>query len=187
MPKTYVLVEARRTDFSYLLPSSPFNSREDRYYGGVSWEATAATVGTIKVGRLEKRFESDAPRFKGTSWEATVTWAPRTYSKFDFYATRTANESSGLGDFILSDITGITWTHAWNSVLSTGVDARYQKDQYKGFDRSDDIKSVGLKVGYKIRRWLTLGAEYTHTQRDSNSSTFEYDKNLYLLTATGSM
>jgi len=187
MPKTYLLAEARRTDFSYRLQTSPFNSREDRYYGGVTWEATAATTGTIKVGRLEKRFDTDLPTFTGTSWEAIVTWAPRTYSKFDFYATRTTNESTGLGDFILSDIAGVSWTHAWTSVLNTGVDLRYQKDQYKGFDRTDDIKSVGLKVGYKFRRWLTLGAEYTHTTRDSNSNTFEYDKNLYLLTATGTL
>ena len=45
----------------------------------------------------------------------------------------------------------------------------------------------GFKVGYKFRRWLTFGAEYTYTQRDSNLPSFEYDKNLYLLTATASM
>lgn len=187
MPKTYLVGEVRRTDFNYRLATSPFNSREDRYYGGVSWEATATTTGTIKAGRLQKRFESDVPKFTGTSWEAIVTWAPRTYSKFDFYATRTTNESTGLGDFVLSDIAGVTWTHAWSSVLNTGVDARFQKDRYKGFDRTDDIASLGLKVGYRFRRWLTLGAEYTHTQRDSNQGVFDYDKNLYLLTATASM
>jgi hypothetical protein len=187
MPKTYLMAEARRTDFSYRLPGSPFNSTEERYYGGVSWEATAATTGTVKVGRLKKDFDGDIPTFEGSSWEAIVTWAPRTYSKFDFYATRTTNESTGLGNFILSDIAGATWTHAWNSVLSTGVDARYQKDRYKGYDRVDDSVSLGLKVGYKFRRWLTLGAEYTYTQRDSNTSAFEYDRNLYMLTATGSL
>jgi hypothetical protein len=31
-------------------------------------------------------------------------------------------------------------------------------------------------VGYKLRRWLTLGAEYTFAQRDSNLN-FDYDKN----------
>jgi hypothetical protein len=187
MPKTYVLAEARRTVLGYLDPASPFNSTEYRYYGGVSWEATAATTGTVKIGRIEKRFESDAPRFTGTSWEVTVTWAPRTYSKFDLFTVRTPTESTGLGDFILSDITGVTWTHAWTSVLNTGVDARFQKDRYKGFDRTDEIYSLGLKVGYRFRRWLTLGAEYTYTNRDSNLNNFDYDRNFYLLTATASM
>ncbi len=35
--------------------------------------------------------------------------------------------------------------------------------------------------------WLTLGAEFSHIQRDSNLPAFEYDKNLYLLSATASM
>ncbi len=46
---------------------------------------------------------------------------------------------------------------------------------------------LGLKAGYKFRRWLTLGAEYAHTNRDSNIDTFDYDKNFYLLSLTASM
>ena len=153
----------------------------------MTWEATAATTGTLKVGRLERKFDRDLPRFTGTSWEGIVTWSPRTYSKFDFYTARQTHESTGLGNFILTSVAGVTWTHAWNSVFNTGVDLRYAKDDYQGFDRRDQIKSVGLKAGYKFRRWLTLGAEYTHSERDSNRPTFEYDKNLYLLTATASM
>jgi hypothetical protein len=187
MPRSYALFEARRTDLSYLDPASPFNSTEYRYFGGVAWEATAATTGTVKIGRIEKRFESGAPTFTGTAWEASVVWAPRTYSKFDFYSTRTPTESTGLGNFILSDITGVNWTHAWSSVVNTGVDARFQKDRYKGVDRTDETYSLGFKVGYKFRRWLTLGAEYTYTNRDSNRDVFDYDRNFYLLTATASM
>lgn len=184
-PKTYVLAEARQTDISYRL-GSPSSGEERRYYGGVSWEATAATTGTLKVGRLEREFDVGGDE-SASSWEGIVTWSPRTYSKLDFYTSRQTNESTGLGRFILSAIVGVSWNHAWSSVFSTGVDLRYQKDDYRGFDRRDEIQTIGLRAGYKFRRWLTLGAEYTHTNRDSNSPTFEYDKNFYLLTATASM
>lgn len=187
MPRTYVLAEARDTRIGYLNTASQLSGNEQRYYGGVSWEATAATTGTIKVGSLRKRFNSDLPSYSGTSWEALITWLPRTYSKFDFYAARFPTESTGLGSFILSTVTGVTWAHSWSSVLTTGVDLRYQKDDYQNFDRTDDTKALGLRVGYKFRRWLTLGAEYTYTKRDSNTQIYEYDKNLYLLTATASM
>lgn len=187
MPKTYLLAEARETRIGYRSPAVPLDARERRYYGGVSWEATAATTGTLKAGRLERDFDSDRPDFSGTSWEGIITWAPRSYSKFDFYTARQTNESTGLGNFILTSIYGVTWNHAWNSLMSTGVDYRHAKDDYQGFDRRDKTNAVNLKVGYKFRRWLTLGAEYTHTQRDSNLPLFEYDKNLYLLTATASM
>ena len=187
MPKTSILVEARGTDLKYLLEDSELSSSEARYYGGVTWEATAATSGTVKVGRLEKRFDSDRPDFKGFSWEAMVSWLARTYSKFDLYSSRQTIESTGLGNFILSDATGIIWTHSWTSVFSTEANARIQKDKYKGFDRDDDITGYGLKANYKFRRWLTLGAEFQHTTRDSNIGIYEYDKNLWLISAVMSM
>ena len=187
-PRTYLMAEARQTDVSYEQPGSPLSAKEYRYYGGVTWEATAATSGTIKVGQLRRDFSNtDEPTFTGTSWEGVVSWAPKSYSKFDFYTARQTNESTGLGNFILTSLAGVTWTHGWTSYITTAVDARYQKDDYQGFDRTDKYKILGLKAGYKFRRWLTVGAEYTHTTRDSNVDTFEYDKNLYLITFTASM
>lgn len=188
MPKTYVMAEARRTEIDYKQVDPGLSADENRYYVGVMWEATAATTGTVKLGRLERDFRNPALKdFSGTSWEALVTWAPRTYSKFDIYSARQTNESTGLGNFILTSIAGMTWTHVWSSYVNTGVDLRYQKDQYQGFDRNDEVKSLGLKVGYRFRRWLTLGAEYQYSQRDSNLPQFEYNKNFYVLTATASM
>jgi len=187
MPKTYVLLDVRDTEIHYRASTSPFSSEEKRYYVGVTWDATAATSGTFKAGRLKKEFDTGLPSFSGSGWEGSITWAPRTYSTFDFYTARTANEATGLGDFILSDIYGVSWNHAWSSIVSTGVNLRHQRDAYQQFARTDETTTLGLKVGYKFRRWLTLGAEYTHTNRDSNLNTFEYDKNLYLLTATGSL
>jgi polysaccharide biosynthesis protein VpsM len=184
MPRTYVVLEARQTDLSYKLPSSPFSGEEQRFYAGVMWEATAATTGTLKVGQLRKSFDSGLPKYDGTAWEGLVTWAPRTYSKFDFYTGRYPTESTGVGRFILTDATGIVWNHAWNSVFNTEASLRFQNDEYQGFSRNDDLTSVGLRAGYRLRRWLTLGAEYTFTKRESSQSISDYDKNLFLLTAT---
>jgi hypothetical protein len=186
MPKTYVLAEARKNKISYEL-TNPASGDETRYYGGVSWEATAATTGTVKVGQLKRRFEGNIPESTSTSWEALVTWAPRTYSVFEFYSSRQTIESTGVGNFILSSASGVNWTHAWSSYLSSGVFFRYQRDEFQGANRTDETKSLGLKVGYKMRPWLTLGAEYNFTTRDSNEPVSEYDRNLYLLTATASM
>jgi hypothetical protein len=185
-PKTYVLAEARQTDIRYEV-FNPFGGEERRYYGGVSWEATAATTGTFKVGQLRRKFEGPFPSTTATSWEGLISWAPRTYSRFDFYTARQTNESTGLGRFILTSVGGVSWNHDWTSYLMTGVNLRYQRDAYQGFDRTDNTKSIGLKVGYRFRPWLTLGAEYNHATRDSNTTVFEYDKNLYLITATATM
>jgi hypothetical protein len=187
MPRTYAMLDLRDTEVHYRAHSSAFSSEERRYYAGVTWEATATTTGTLKGGRLKKEFDTGLPSFSGGGWEGSITWSPRTYSTFDFYTARTTNEATGLGNFILSDIYGVSWNHAWSSLLNTGVNVRRQRDEFQGFDRTDETTLVGLRVGYRFRRWLTLGAEYTHTNRNSNLNVFEYDKNLYLLTATASM
>ena len=187
MPKTSFLVEARGTDIDYLLSTSTLSGSESRYYAGVTWEATAATSGTVKVGRLEKRYDSERPTFSGTGWEGMVTWLPRTYSKFDLYSSRQPIESTGQGDFILSDATGIVWSHGWTSFISTDVNARFVKDRYQGFDRRDDTESYGIRANYKLRRWITLGAEYQYTKRDSSQDFNDYDKNLWLISAILSM
>jgi hypothetical protein len=125
MPKTYVLLDLRDTDVNYRSSASTFSSEEKRYYLGVTWDATAATSGTFKVGRLKKDFDTGGRQsYSGTGWEGQITWSPRTYSTLDFYTARTANEQTGLGDFILSDIYGVSWNHSWTSVLTTGVNVR---------------------------------------------------------------
>jgi polysaccharide biosynthesis protein VpsM len=188
LPRTYVMAEARETNVRYVLPGSPLSADERRYYAGVMWEATAATTGTVKVGQLKRDFKDpEQTDFSGTSWEALVTWAPRTYSKFDFYSARLTNESTGLGDFILTSVGGVTWSHSWTTYVTTAVDARYQKDDYQAFDRNDRTAALGLKAGYRFRRWLTLGAEYTHVKRDSNIDVFHYKRNLYFLTLTATL
>jgi polysaccharide biosynthesis protein VpsM len=187
MPSTYAVLDLRRTDQSYKQPGSLLSSEENRILAGVTWEASAATSGTIKVGRLEKKFDSDLPKFSGTAWEALVSWAPRTYSRFDLYTARYPTESTGQGTFILSDAAGVNWKHSWTAVLSTDLALRYQKDEYQSNPRSDDTKSFAARVGYRFRPWMTLGAEWTWTQRDSNQNNNDYDKNLLLLTATVSM
>ncbi len=187
MPKTYLLAEARETHIRYDLPSSQQSADERRLFAGVSWEATAATTGTVKVGRLKRDFKSDLPDESSTSWEGTVTWAPRTYSKFDLYAVRTTTEATGQGSFILTTLTGVVWSHNWNSSISTGLDLHHQHDAFQNFDRTDNTDSAALRFGYRFRRWLTLGAQYTYTKRDSNVPDVDYNRNVYLFTLTGTL
>ena len=113
-PKTYVLVEARDTKIDYDIPN-PLSAREHRYFLGVSWEATAKTTGTFKVGEMQRDFDGPIASSKSTAWEGWMTWAPRSYSHLDFYTGRVTNESTGEGNFILSSIGSVVWSHDWTS------------------------------------------------------------------------
>jgi len=185
MPRTELLFQAQHRNIDYQLATSTLSSTEDRLYIGAKWEATAATSGYAKFGRLNKNFNSAARAdFSGSSWDVGVRWSPLTYSVFDLYSSKQANESTGFGDTTVTKLYGITWSHAWTSRLRTQVLASLRNDNFNGagVTRQDDTISYGLKAAYDFRRWLRFGAEYTHFTRDSNLNAFDYKRNLLLFT-----
>ena len=69
---------------------------------------------------------------------------------------------------------------------STQALAGYRRDNFINTapfpDRLDKTASFGARASYQFRRWMTLGAEVTHTDRNSSQSVYDYKRNLYLLT-----
>jgi hypothetical protein len=51
----------------------------------------------------------------------------------------------------------------------------------------DDISSAGFRASYMMRKWLTLGAEYTYTKRDSNQNVNDYTREAYFFFARMTM
>jgi len=181
-PKTSALVEFRRDKIDYTLGTSTQDSKESRLLVGLTWDATAATSGTVKVGSIKKDFDSSARKdYSGLGWETSIAWKPLSYSKVDFFANRTFNESTGVGDFLLSKRIGAIWTHGWNSNFTSLVSLSQTTDDFSGNPRSDKTNSFGLALKYKLARWATVGGDYTNTKRDSNTSGLDYSKNLYML------
>jgi hypothetical protein len=156
-----------------------------RYQVGAKWDATAKTTGIVKYGLLQKDFNnSGRTDFSGTSWDATVRWSPLTYSVFDFNTSKSTNESTGTGDFLLTQLYGVNWNHAWNSRFSTGAQANWRKDDFLGTGggRVDKTTTLGVSVNYQWQRWLRFGGSYTMTDRTSNPNTFDYTRHLWMLT-----
>ncbi len=182
-PKTSVLVEVRNDRFDYVLNTNLLDSKERRYFVGITWEATASTTGTIKVGRLKKDFDSTSRTDSSTgSWEANMQWKPLSYSTFDIVTSKSTAESTGLGDFVLSKRYSVAWNHDWTSRTKSSVTFSHNQDDFVNVTRSDKTDQIGLKFTYKLTRIWDLGGEFNHFRRDSNSSIFQYNRNLYQLT-----
>jgi len=181
-PKTRLLFQGRYIDFDYVDPASTQDSSDRYLYLGAHWEATAKTTGTVKYGYSRKVFRSPGnPTQSGSSWDLAVRWSPRTYSAFDFTTYRRFEESTGVGDAILQSQIGARWTHAWNSRLSHSLGYAYYNDKYKGnTNRDDNTNAIGLRIDYRMRRWLKFGAEYLYTDRDSNESQYRYRRNVIM-------
>jgi hypothetical protein len=186
MPRTELLGQAGIRNINYQDTTSTLDSTESRYLVGVKWEATAATTGTAKFGRLSKSFDSSLRQdVSGSTWDVGVRWSPLSYSVFDLSTSKQTNESTGVGDTVVTKLYGVTWSHAWSSRVRTQALATFNNSVFtgvSGLGRKDDTTTFGLKASYDFRRWLRFGAEYTHFTRDSNLDAFDYKRNLLLFT-----
>ena len=189
MPKTSLLFSVRQTNIDY--GNDPNQSSTERLYTvGATWEATAQTTGTFKIGYQTKDFDSGLnASYTGLSWEGTIRWSPRTYSFVDFTTAQSTSESTGFGDYTLSRVIFANWTHSWTSRIQSRVRLGYRQDDYRGgaFDRKDDTVTAGAGLSYQFRRWLRLEARYDYINRSSDIPVDEYNRNIFMFTVGASL
>ncbi|MFZ4624321.1 MAG: outer membrane beta-barrel protein [Rhodoferax sp.] len=185
--RTMALAEYRQDKADYSLDNSG-SSIERRYYAGLTWEATAATTGIVKVGRMTKDFDLDGkPSYSGSSWEATVRWTPLSYSVFDLSTNRSTADSTGVGVYILNTGTNLNWSHSWSQSLASRAGLGILDSDFAGTDRSDRVKTYSLGVDYTLLRWLKIGADFTRTDKSSTDATTAYKRNIAMFTLNASL
>lgn len=189
-PRTRLLAETRFQEINYDLATVTLDSTETKYLVGAEWDATAKTTGSARLGITQKNFD-DASRddFTGGSWEVGVEWSPRTYSVFDLTTSRTAEESSGTGDYIDTINTTLGWTHDWNERFSTRVSQSFTNEEYVNSvsGKEDDTNITSLGLTYDMRRWLTFGVDLSHKSFDSNLAASDYESNEIIFTVQSSL
>ncbi|MCA1793298.1 MAG: SLBB domain-containing protein [Desulfobacteraceae bacterium] len=156
-PKTSLLAGIRYADIAF--DTGTINDNEEiGYYGGISWEVTARSRGTFRLGYLEKDFDDDRVKDQdGFSIELQT--------QHNFTAKRGVNVM-GYRKFHESDLAGAS------SFLSTGIDIGllqrfnekwsgnlnfvYEENEYNGINRDDRFFSdlsttVRISSGDTIR------------------------------------
>jgi len=181
-PKTSALVSLEYKDFNYdQVNVNNLDSTNFGYSLGVTWEATAKTQGTVKIGRLKKDFDQaslDDP--SGTSVDASITWKPKSYSVVTFTANKGFDEGSVSENFIDTQSFRVRWEHDWSARIRSDLNFRQtDKDYDNAANRQDDFHSYGLALGYRVNRWVDLEARYTYSENDSTTASAEYERNYF--------
>lgn len=214
-PLTRLLLEARHTDHDYLSQHDDSSTNID-LLTGITWEATAKTAGSIKVGRGQKDYDDSAIDTASTGmWEVGVTWKPRTYSTFSLSSRRAFDEGSdsailrngvnngaGQGDTtnngtslresnddgaVKLQSTTLGWKHYWKSHLYSDLSYTRMDLEYLDSDREDELNSMGVSLTYEARRWLDVSLGYRYSENDSSLSSESYERNIYALTFNASL
>lgn len=185
---TNVVVDGRRREINYDEDSdNPLDSSENAIFAGLNWDYNDVTQSFAKIGYREKNFTSDLrDDFSGLSWEVGINYAPFSYSEISLSTKQSTRETNTNADYIDTTNTQVSWKHEWLQRLATTVSMVLVTDDYVGTAenlREDDSARILFAADYEFRRWLNLRVYYSMNERDSNRSQFNYDRNIFGLTA----
>ena len=113
------------------------------------------------------------------------------------FTAKRAVQINGYRKFQESDLA------AASSFLSTGIDVGlrqrftekwsgtlnvfYERNEYDGFDRDDDLYGMGAAVRFEAKKWLIFDLGYYYYNNDSNLDSYGYDANQIFFRATMSL
>lgn len=187
-PKTSFLIEYDRCDIEFD-SSTTSDNIENRYYAGVTWDITAKTRGTLKIGYIDKDFDSDAVEDQGdysvelqTQHNLTPKRALQMNAYRKFHESDLATASSFLSTGI--DIGLLQrFTEKWSGNLNVS----YEQNEYNGVNRTDDLFGIGPAVRFEAKKWLFFDLGYAYHNNSSNITFYDYESNQIYLRATLSM
>lgn len=184
-PKTEWLIQGTQLRTDYSSSTSLQDNVENRALTGLKWEATALTTGTAKIGYSERKYSSPLAaqqKARGGIWEVGIRWSPLTYSIVDFATGKrfTDSQAGPASTYAKVEYLTLAWTHGWSERMRSILSGAYEDDTYAGISREDKVGYVSSKLEYDMRRWLTLGAEYKFSERDSNVDGSSYKQNLLM-------
>ncbi len=185
-PRTSVFVGSSLTDVNYKDQTLNADSQELAFDVGARWDVTAKTTGEISAGRTKKDFDNPAlPDPSTTTVAGRLNWTPRQRTSFSLYGSRQFEETtSSTGDFYVSELIGVSVHQAIRDRWNAFAHVNHTNDDYES-GRNDDIMDYGAGLDYSLRRWLSLGAQYSRVKRNSNLPGEDYTDNIFSIYLNG--
>ena len=195
-PKTSLFVENEFIDIAYTKNGS-FNSDEYHLFGGIQWDITAKSKGSVKAGYGIKNFSNEALKSADDFiMEAQLDYHFTPKTSIILKASRSTNETNiASTDFFLSNVVEVQYLQKITGKITSDVKLAYTNDQYKGAltfrGRTGKLREnyyMGVcALQYKFKEWLQMDLGYIYDKRDSSFAEFDYINNIGFLRITGSL
>ncbi len=183
LPKTAAFIEYDYLVVNYAQPSD-LNSKEHHLFGGVTWDITGKTKGTVKVGYGTKDFKDPTVDGYGdVVMEITIDHNFSTRDSLRVGGIRSTNETNNpQNDFFVTTGLSLEYLHKFTGKITGKAYLSYGRDSYRGEQpRRDDTWEGRIGLIYQIKNWLRAEAGYSHTDRSSTIETYSYPNNTYYL------
>lgn len=186
--RTAFVMEARYTNSDYVVDRPGEASLDGDNWGfliGVTWEATARTEGSVRVGTQRRSF--DDPGRTGdertASWDVAVRWSPREHSHFDFDTSRGNQETFAGGSYIDRSSFGVSWIHEWGVGLESELGLDWREDDFIGTNRKQDESGYyfGLRLPQGERLLWEAGVSYRDRSTAGAIDNLEFEGMLFTI------
>ncbi|WP_263079387.1 outer membrane beta-barrel protein [Endozoicomonas sp. Mp262] len=195
MPKTEVLVEAKKRELSY---DNQDNAGYDitSYLVGLNWEATAKSTGYIKAAHRERKSDVktvDKENYSG--WEIGISYLPVEYSLIQISSGRDyglESENPASASFTKGFNAVVNWQHDWTSKITSNLGFSYTDDDVQNaasvVQKERKVKTFNAGLSWKVMRNLTVSLDWENTKRDEKAKVNtadedDYTRNAYMLSA----
>lgn len=165
-----------QSEIDYSRSSDSLDSDLDTILVGLRYSPSAKLNGVLSVGKQDKDFESESREdYDGSSYYANLNYALKPYSVISLNASQLVEEAADdSSDFFVSELIGLSWSHALNERWSVGAYTKTINDEFNN-GREDDFDDIGLSVDYTWSRWLTAGLQFGKIERESNRAGIAYE------------
>jgi hypothetical protein len=161
-------------------PTSSLDSSGYRALAGINIELTHLIKGEFGAGYLRQNFASPTiGDISGPAYRAMLTWSPTRRLDVHFDAEQvvtTTADTSVTGVLANSFQLGADYEIKPGFVLSPLF--IYEKDDFKGQPRKDDVYATELRLKHAFNHWATASIYYRYLHRDSNVSLDNYEKHV---------
>lgn len=187
-PKTSIFAQGTFIDIDYD-GGVYLDSQESHFYGGISWEITAKSIGLLKAGYGTKEF--DDPQLETANYviaEAQLSHRFTPKTSMTLSASRKTNETDIAGaSHILSTTFSAGLSHRLTGKVSAALSAAFVKNEYKdaAYARADDMFRAGFSMSYAFKKWLSFSAGYSYSRKKSNLEEYDYYSNTVFVKAMG--
>lgn len=187
-PKTSLFIEYDHSVIEFD-SASIYDNTENRYYGGVTWELTAKTRGTLKLGFTQKDFDSSTVEDEdgfSVELQAQHNLTAKRALQINGYRKFHESDQAGASSFLSTGIDiGLLqqFTEKWSGTFTVF----YEMNEYNSFARDDDYYGFSPAIRFKPKKWMMFDLGYYYYNNNSSNTIYDYDAYQILLRATVSM
>lgn len=168
--------------YQYIDPTPGYsrNSQNFLLYGGLEWDVSGKTKGTLLLGLQNKDFaDSRRENVTNFSWRANISWLPTRHSEIKLEGAQSLHDPDTQGDYVIDNRLQLNWEHHWTPLFSSITSAAVERNEYPSSARKDNDTEFGFSFIYGLTRWLDLSLNTVWEQRKSTSAGFSYDQTLF--------